>query len=93
MGQLERLGDFDDTMADAYLTACDSEGSDGFGVATAGLTPNDVQAALRRVTIAHAGKAVVCLCGSAYKNKVPPPHACLWCVCVPLVWAICLWIR
>lgn len=66
--QVEKLSDFDDAIGEAYLNA--SEAASDFGPAVAGLDPASVQAALRRVTIQHVGKAVVMLCGSAYKNKV-----------------------
>ena len=67
LGQCEKLSAFDDTLADAYLTSLDS--SDGASVTAPGLTPADVTAALRRVTIHKAGQAVVLLCGAAYRNK------------------------
>ena len=66
--QCEKLAAFDDDFADAYLTALD--GASGLSVETPGLTASDVTAALRRVTLHKAGKAVVVLCGAAYRNKV-----------------------
>lgn len=67
---LEKLAEFDDEFADAYLEAAE-EGSDG----TLGIGVADVSAALRRVTLAQLhegsndGGAVVVLCGAAYRNK------------------------
>ncbi len=70
--QIERLVDFDETIGDAYLSAADTSPSapQAFGVCTPGLDALSVRAALRRVTLAHIGKALVMLCGSAYRNKV-----------------------
>jgi hypothetical protein len=48
------------------------EGGGALGPTTPGLTPSDLHAALRRITIGKAGQAVVLLCGAAYKNKVRP---------------------
>jgi hypothetical protein len=65
--QCERLAAFDDDIADAYLMSLEQPSTASL---PDGLLPQDVDAALRRVSLKHVGKAVVVMCGSAYKNKV-----------------------
>jgi hypothetical protein len=88
VSQCEKLAAFDDIVADAYLSALDDSAS--FGVDTPGLTPADLIAGLRRVTIHKAGKAVVLLCGAAYRNKVRCSCSCILIACSHLPVLHCL---
>jgi hypothetical protein len=69
------MSDFDDGIGEAYLMASDGPGY--FGPDVPGLSPADLKSALRRITMTHIGKALILLCGSAYKNKV---RSAIWTV-------------
>jgi elongation factor G len=64
---LESIANYDETIADAFLTASDA--GDMTQLQQPGLLPGDLRAAIRRLVVKPGSQFLPLLCGSAYKNK------------------------